>query len=156
MECPLPSSSASISAPSTAGSSRNFKTASLAITTPRCDVSSFVPRSASAVAESLGVRLFMGRTRGCGGEVMSGDVVVVGHHADPRVRALLAWHGIAHVLLRREAWEHDEGDVWMLTFELACPKAVVDGDLDELVATTWAPETVVRAWAPIARTLGRR
>lgn len=110
----------------------------------------------SVLAESLGVRLFTGRTRGCGGEVMSGDVVVVGHHADHRVRALLAWHGIAHVLLQREGWEHEEGDAWILTMELACPHAVAAEDLEELVATTWAPEQVVRAWVPIARTLGRR
>lgn len=107
------------------------------------------------VASALGIRLLVGRTSGCGGECVSGDDVVIGHHRDARTQALLAWHGIAHVLLRREAWEHDEGDVWMLTFELACPKAVVDGDLDELVATTWAPEVVVRAWVPIARTLGQ-
>lgn len=106
------------------------------------------------VASALGIRLLVGRTRGCGGETVSGDDVVIGHHTDPRVRALLAWHGIAHVLLARERWEHDEGDVWILTCELACPKAVVDQDLDELVAVTWLPEEVVRAWVPHARRLG--
>lgn len=111
--------------------------------------------SPRTVASSLGIRLLVGRTSGCGGECVSGDEVVIGHHADPRTRALLAWHGIAHVLLAREAWEHGEGDVWILTMELACPKAVVDQDLDELVAVTWAPEQVVRAWVPLARTLGR-
>lgn len=111
--------------------------------------------SPRTVAAHLGIRLLVGPTRGCGGECVSGDDVVVGHHSDPRARALLQWHGIAHVLLRREAWDHDEGDAWLLTFELACPRAVVDGDLDELVAVTWLPEDVVRAWVPIARTLGR-
>lgn len=108
----------------------------------------------SQVAGAIGVRLLLGAARGCGGEVASGDVVIVGHHHDPRVRALLAWHGIAHVLLARERWDHDEGDVWVLTCELACPRTVVAGDLDELVAVTWAPERVVREWVPLARRLG--
>lgn len=112
--------------------------------------------SPRTIASALGIRLLVGRTAGCGGEAVSGEDVVVRHHADPRERALLQWHGIAHVLLTRERWEHDEGDAWLLTLELACPKAVVDCELDELVAVTWAPEAVVRAWVPIARTLGRR
>ena len=70
-----------------------------------------------------------------------------------RVRALLAWHGLAHVLLAREAWEHDEGDAWILTLELACPHGT-PGEPDEVVARTWAPEVVVRAWLPLSRRLG--
>lgn len=109
----------------------------------------------STVASTAGVRLLVGRTSGCGGEVASGDVVIVTPSADPRVRALLAWHGIAHVLLARERWEHDEGDAWILSCELACPQAVVAGDLEDLVAATWAPEVIVRAWVPLARRLGQ-
>lgn len=107
------------------------------------------------VASALGIRLLVGRTSGCGGEAVSGSDVVVRHHHDPRERALLQWHGIAHVLLSREGWAHEEGDAWILTMELVCPHAAVGGDLEELVASSWAPERVVRAWVPIARTLGR-
>jgi len=85
---------------------------------------------------------------------VSGDEVVIGHHRDPRVRALLAWHGLAHVLLAREAWEHDEGDAWILTLELACPHSVVGLEDEGLVARTWAPDVVVRTWLPLSRRLG--
>jgi hypothetical protein len=106
------------------------------------------------VAAQIGVRLLVGRTNGCGGECVSDEEVVIGHHADPRVRALLAWHGLAHVLLCREKWAHEEGDVWILTLEMACPRAVVDAPDDVLVDTSWAPERVVRAWLPVSRRLG--
>lgn len=111
--------------------------------------------SPRTVAAALGIRLLVGRTSGCGGECVSGDDVVIGHHHDPRVRALLAWHGLAHVLLQREGWDHDEGDVWILTFELACPRAVVDEPDDDLEARTWMPAEILRAWLPLSRALGR-
>ena len=105
------------------------------------------------VAATLGIRLLVAPVAGCGGECVSGDEVVIGHHRDARVRALLAWHGLAHVLLRREAWDHEEGDAWLLTLELAVPHGT-SGDADEVVARTWAPAEVVRAWLPLSRRLG--
>lgn len=108
------------------------------------------------VSTGLGVRLLVGRPRGCGGECVSGDSVVVRHHHDPRERALLAWHGLAHVLLTREGWDHDEGDAWLVTLELAVPQSVLGLPDETLVERSWCPERVVRAWLPLARRLGLR
>lgn len=111
--------------------------------------------SPRTVATGLGIALVAAPVRGCGGEVASGGVVLVADHRDPRERVLRQWHGLAHALLTREDWRHSEADVWLVTLELACPRAVLGRPDDELLAGSHAPAWALRRWLPLARTLGR-
>ena len=112
--------------------------------------------SPRTIAALNGIRLAAAPLHGCGGEIAAGGLVLVSAHRDPRELALRQWHGLAHVLLAREAWAHSESDVWLLTLELAVPRRVADRPDEELLGGAHAPAWAIRRWLPVARSLGRQ
>ncbi len=112
------------------------------------------PRS---LAAALNLRVVTMRAGPCGGEVTDGRSIGLSWNPDRRARGLLLFHGIAHALLLREGWhDHTHGDVWLLTLELAVPKADCDSrDPDEISRLAHAPEHLVREWVALSARLWR-
>lgn len=102
----------------------------------------------------LGLMVLPGSTAGCGGEATDGVRIAVRWSPDRRVRGLRVFHGIAHALLVRERWEHSHADAWLVTMDLAVPRAVARSrSAEDIVAQAHVPEALARGWAAAAAKL---
>jgi hypothetical protein len=81
-------------------------------------------------------------------ELADSNRIVYRHLINPRERYLALFHGIAHIILRREGWEHSEPDVWLVTAELAAPWGAIQGlGLETVLKKSTVPAWLVHAWA---------
>lgn len=106
------------------------------------------------LAIALGLRVGPARVRCCGGEVTADSFILYEWSPDRQERGLRVLHGIAHVLLRREKWDHAHADVLLLSGDLAVPRCELARDDAELERTVHAPTWFTAAWLPQSRKLG--
>jgi hypothetical protein len=112
--------------------------------------------SPRTIAARLGIRMGAVARLPVTCEVQVDDTVLVEADLDKAEAALMAWHGIAHVLTKREGWEHTHADVWLLSLELAAPlRAIREHGADPVLRYAHAPAWALRPWLDVAQRLER-